>query len=389
VISIFARGSDPFTWEGHDPSGHNRTFSYAGPSMHLLKSNLKWDFSKHSKACGEGGCSYSKVFKVIFPALTGIMAGSNMSGVLRRPELAIPRGELSAIAGSMLTYLIVIISLGASVPRDTLKNEYQILSVVTYPGTGPSVIVIIGVIASTTSSALASIQSASRVMQALASDNLIPILSVFKRECNGEPVAGILCSVAISMALLCVGSLDAIAPVLTMFFLLTYMTTNAACFVHRVSGHPNFRPRFRYFSWHTALFGGLLCLLVMFFLNWYYTIIAIGFMASLVTYISRRKPTAGSAAGPVPGSAWGDVGQSLMFHQVRKFLLRIDERKSHVKFWRPQFMVVLYGGPCDNVPALEFINNVKKGGLFVIGDTITVPGDSDPDADVFQKAVAR
>ena len=91
----------------------------------------------------------------------------------------------------------------------------------------------------------------------------------------------------------------------------------------------------------------------------------------------------------MPGAAWGDVGQSLMFHQVRKFLLRIDERKSHVKFWRPQFMVVLYGGPCDNVPALEFINNVKKGGLFVIGDTITVPGDSDPDADVFQKAVAR
>ena len=30
--------------------------------------------------------------------------------------------------------------------------------------------------------------------------------------------------------------------VLTMFFLLTYTTTNAACFIHRVSGHPNFRP---------------------------------------------------------------------------------------------------------------------------------------------------
>ena len=158
VFSIYARGSDPFSWEGYDPRGHNGTFYYLGPSVETLRSNLWPEYSD--------GNSYSKVFKTIFPALTGIMAGSNMSGVLRRPELSIPRGELSAILGSMLTYLLVILSLACSVPRRTLQDQYLILSVVTYPGTGPSAIVTIGVIASTTSSALASIQSASRVMQA-------------------------------------------------------------------------------------------------------------------------------------------------------------------------------------------------------------------------------
>ena len=45
------------------------------------------------------------------------------------------------------------------------------------------------------------------------------MLAPFKYECNGEPVAGLLLSAAVGMGLLCIGSLDAIAPILTMFFL--------------------------------------------------------------------------------------------------------------------------------------------------------------------------
>jgi hypothetical protein len=47
------------------------------------------------------------VFGIIFPAMTGIMAGTNMSGVLRRPDLAIPRGELSALGASMVGNCLV------------------------------------------------------------------------------------------------------------------------------------------------------------------------------------------------------------------------------------------------------------------------------------------
>ena len=35
----------------------------------------------------------------------------------------------------------------------------------------------------------------------------------------------------------------------------------------------------------------------------------------------------------------------------------------------PQFMVVMHA-PCGNVPALEFVDNMKKGGLFIIGATV-------------------
>ena len=122
--------------------------------------------------------------------------------------------------------------MGASIPRDTLQNDYLVLAHVAWVPT----LVMVGVLASTTSSALASIQSAARVLQALAFDDLIRPLRLFSGECNGEPVAAIVFAVLIGQGLLMVGSLDAIAPILTMFFLLTYTTTNVACFLHRVSG---------------------------------------------------------------------------------------------------------------------------------------------------------
>ena len=375
TASALTRGGEPFTWTGLDQMDNNCTFQYLGPSMATLRSNLYPKYSPDS--------SFKSVFKVIFPALTGIMAGANMSGVLKRPELSIPRGELSAIFCSMSTYVIVVLALGSSVPRETLQGDYYVLSKVTwYP-----VLVTIGIIASTVSSALASIQSASRVIQAIAQDDLIPLLRPLKWECNGEPVAAILLSVTIGMALLCVGSLDYIAPILTMFFLLTYATTNAACFVHRVSGHPNFRPRFRFFSWPSAFLGGGLCFATMFYLQWLYSTVTIVAMIALAAYISHRAALSGDLAG---GQTWGDVGQSILFHQVRKYLLQLERADlTHVKYWRPQFMVVLHGGPSGNVPMLEFINNMKKGGLFIIGDLVTIAAGTDPDDETFAQCANR
>eukprot|EP01050_Picozoa_sp_SAG11_P040311 SAG11_NODE_17456_length_518_cov_0.995227_2_plen_55_part_01 len=55
-----------------------------------------------------------------------MFAGANMSGVLKRPELAIPRGTLTAIVLSSAVYCLVIVAVGCSVPRATLKEEYLI-----------------------------------------------------------------------------------------------------------------------------------------------------------------------------------------------------------------------------------------------------------------------
>lgn len=138
---------------------------------------------------------------------------------------------------------------------------------------------------------------------------------------------------------------------------MTFFVMNLACFLLKIGSAPNFRPAFKFFSWQTAVTGSLTSAAAMFFIDDTYAAAAIClliFLFSLIHYLS-------------PPKRWGDVSQNLIYHQVRKYLLRL--KPEHIKFWRPQ-IILLVNNPRHNTRLIQLCNSMKKGALYILGHVI-------------------
>ncbi|XP_062381036.1 solute carrier family 12 member 9-like [Sardina pilchardus] len=298
--------------------------------------------------------SFTTVFAVMFNGCTGIMAGSNMSGDLKNPSYSIPRGTLTAVVFTFITYNLLALLVSCSCDRLLLQRNYSFLRDINIwcP------LVMVGIYLSTLSAAMSNLIGASRILFALSRDNLFGgVLAPASRTSEGgNPWVSVLISWSLVQVVLLIGKLNTIASIVTIFFLLVYAAVDLACLALEWASAPNFRPTFRYFTWHTCALGIMGCLVMMFLINAIYASVSIAFMLVLLLLIHYLCPT----------SSWGYVSQALIFHQVRKYLLMLDVRKDHVKFWRPQVLLMV-ANPRSSTGLITFINDVKKSGLYVLG----------------------
>ncbi|XP_058945660.2 solute carrier family 12 member 9 isoform X1 [Pocillopora verrucosa] len=342
----------PGVHSGHSPP-KNVTYRYSGWNSTTLHKNLWPNFTKDYTT--EEHQTSLTVFGVLFNGVTGVMAGANISGDLKKPGYAIPFGTLGASVFTFIVYLLLVVFTSATCPRSLLRNNYNYLKEINKV----EWLITMGTFAATLSAALSCLIGASRILQAIAKDDLLgvilrPFSKVTRR--NGEPLRAVLMSWFFVQVVLFIGNVNKVASLVSMFFLLSYGITNVACFVLKVASAPNFRPTFQYFSWQSALLGAVFCFVIMFLVDYKLAALAFALMVILFVVISLRTP-------PTP---WGDVSQALIYHQVRKYLLRLDLRKDHVKFWRPQ-VLLLVSNPRSGYPLIDFVNDIKKGGLYILG----------------------
>jgi amino acid transporter len=284
-------------------------------SVDLLRENLAADY--------EPGQSALTMFALFFPAATGIMAGANMSGDLRDPGKSLPLGTFAAIGITALVYLSLIVLLGGSTERGVLiSNSLVMNEVAVWPS-----LILAGVFAATLSSALGSMLGAPRILQAFARDRIFKSLR-FLGHGSGtgdEPRRAIVLTAVVSQAAILLGDLNAIAPIITMFFMVTYGTLNLACFYESYSRNPSFRPRFRYSHWTLALAGTVGCLAAMLLIDALWAAAALIAMGMLYWAIRRIGIEA----------RWGDVRSGMAFERARQALLRLERQPMHPKNWRP------------------------------------------------------
>lgn len=71
---------------------------------------------------------FFSVFAIFFPSVTGIQAGANISGDLKDPASAIPKGTLLALFISMLSYATFVLFAGGAALRDASGNIADVVN---------------------------------------------------------------------------------------------------------------------------------------------------------------------------------------------------------------------------------------------------------------------
>ncbi len=270
------------------------------------------------------------VFAVFFPAVTGFTAGIGMSGDLKDSKKSIPRGTILAVITGTLIYLLILtaLSVTSKVNGDMLAqidpsappiwSKIALLGMVlVYPGLWGAIL----------SSAFGSILGGPRVLQALSLDKIAPKL-LGRTSKTGQPTIATWVTGCIALLAVALGDLNAVGRWVTIFFLTLYVAINLAAVIERLVGDVSYRPTIKV-HWIISLFGSIGAGVVMFLINPIACVVAISLEILIYWYLKRKALK----------SSWGDVRAGLWSSIARVALVKLKEKQTHARNWRPNIIL--------------------------------------------------
>nr|DAZ85679.1 TPA_exp: sodium chloride co-transporter b [Petromyzon marinus] len=299
------------------------------------------------------------MFSIFFPSATGILAGANISGDLKNPAVAIPKGTMMAIFWTTVSYIIISATIGACVLRDASGDMNDTLAVLGAMSlvSGFAPLITAGIFGATLSSALACLVSAPKVFQCLCRDQLYPGISFFGRGFgkNDEPIPGYVLTFFIAAGFILIAELNTIAPIISNFYLASYALINFSCFHASITNSPGWRPSFRFYNKWVALFGAVISVVIMFLLTWWAALIVVGIVVFLLAYVTYKKPDVN----------WGSSVQASSYNMALGYVVSLNAVEDHIKNFRPQCLVLT--GPPNCRPALvDFVSTFTKNQSLMI-----------------------
>lgn len=317
------------------------------------------------------------VFAVFFPAVTGIEAGIAMSGDLKDPAKSLPRGTIAAILTGYAIYIAVPVFIAVKV-SDLSILRHESMSLVMSHIARWGKLVVMGIWAASLSSALGSLLGAPRTLQALAKDRVVP--RIFGRGWGkgNDPRIATATAFLIGLAgiLLGGGNLNAIASVLSMFFLTSYGLLNVSAGLEELTSAPSWRPKFRV-PWYLSIAGAFGCFATMFMINAGATFIA-GFVALSVYFMMERRSLT---------ARWGDMRSGVLMLIARNSIYALTKRMPDQRTWKPN-LLVLSGAPTKRWYLIDLAGAISQDRGFLTVSAILPPDTPLDRISSFEKTVS-
>lgn len=264
------------------------------------------------------------IFAIFFPAMTGVESSVSLSGDLRNPSRSLPLGTISAILVAYGIYMAIPIFLAKNVSMERLSSDPFIMcNIARFPS-----LIILGIWGATLSSALGGLLGAPRTLQALAEDAVVPKFFGRTYGPDRDPKIATLVTFVLAFGGVYFGSINVIAPLLTMICLICYGVLNFSAGLETLMANPSWRPRFQ-IPWVIPAFGGILCLLTMVMIDAGVAIIALC-LVFLIYLVAKSRQVSGS---------WEDIRQGILMFFSRFAIYRLAYAETASKSWRPHFLV--------------------------------------------------